>query len=104
MNFTQRLRILFHQSPNASCLCSGKILRDHTPGSKDDRIFIVRFLGCRSPFHRLEMGLPIRMIESIALVQTRSAGMIWRSARPENTFLAINTLPGNTVVVAYAAF
>src|SRR6478609_9172870 len=100
MDLTQGLRILIHQRADPPRLCAGEIMGDHAAGSENDWILTVSFFCCGLPFHRLKMCFAVRMIEFVAFVQPGCAWMVRGRARPANSKLTINTVPGNAVVIA----
>jgi hypothetical protein len=104
MDFAQRLGILVDQRSDAARLRSGKIVGDHATGGQDDGILGIRFFRCRTPLHRLKMGFAIRMVELVALIKPGCSWMIHRRTRPAHAVLPVDSVPGNAIVVADAAF
>src|SRR5579859_1860170 len=72
----------------------------HAACGQNDGIFAVSLLRGRLPLHCLKMGLAVRMIELVALIQTWRSRMFRRRTGPEDAFFAVDSVPCYPVIIA----
>src|SRR5215510_12926336 len=104
MNFAEWLWILINQRADAPCLRAGQVLRNHAASRQDDGIFGVWLFRCGPPFHSLHVRLAVRMRKLATLIESWCARMIERWTGPEDSLFAVDSFPGDSVVIVRTAF
>jgi hypothetical protein len=94
---------LLDEEAYAPGLVAGKILVDDAPAREYQREFVVWNFGGWSELDGVKFRSAVGVIKPL-FEKPRSARVIFRWARPEDTVLPLNLLVGNAVVVGVPAF